>query len=403
MQRSTSPRTGISRSARTAPRALAATILVLASGARADSLFGLPGGPAGGRGDAGPAQALPSLEARVAATLRAQGPARGADRHALRARLTPPRPTPGVRTLVIAFEGTGAFEPRLTPACMEVLRASGGQVEDGDELVSAVLEGIARIEGRSTKWSALNHGIFPAVLEDPTLLPGGFDWAAFPSEEAEVLAGMDALTPSNIRGLLADIERSVDARPRATVAAGGFLARYLRRWPAEVPRPRLVVASHSSGGRSAVKFLEYVKPLGVTADLVFTIDPVREAHEALGELAPQMLGQGTNYNLRKVGLLDGALDLIGVEQPVLPRVWSRPQPESLYKTTNARRWVSLFQRQDTRGMKIDPHHGIQGSPIANADHQEEIRSLGEDGHGAIGYHERTLELWRAELRALHRP
>jgi len=172
---------------------------------------------------------------------------------------------------------------------------------------------------------------------------------------------------------------------------------------------RLVVLTHSSGGRTAVKLLEEFKrvkdprtgKLGIHVDLVFTIDPVREAHEALAELVPQIIGQGTKFNLRDKLHLGPLMKKLGVDPPVLPRVWSRSQPESLYKPGNAVRWVSVYQRKDTLGLKIPPHHGIQGSPIARVDFEEEIKSLGEDGHGAIGYHSRTLEIFRTELKKLN--
>lgn len=350
----------------------------------------------------GPFGLTPAASLDADAAYASQGPAGGLDRHGLRARLTSATPTPGVETLVVAFEGTGAFEPRVAPLVMQLLRAAGGRVADGDALVDAARAAIARAEGgRDLKWSALMAGPLPALLEDPALT-GGFDWASFPSEEAEVLAGMDSVSVDSIRRLRRDVAASRAGLPRGVVDAHAFVRAYLAAWPEGAPRPRLVVITHSSGGRAAVKCLEEWKKDGIEVDLVFSIDPVRAAHEALSELLPQMIGQGSNYNARRVPGGDWVLDRLGVGKPVLPRVWHRHHPAYLYKPGNARRWVSVYQRADTLGMKIYPRHGIQGSALKDADHEEEIGGLGDDGHGAIGYAPRTLELWRAELAALPR-
>jgi hypothetical protein len=340
----------------------------------------------------------------------AQGPAGGLDRHKLRERLHPPRPTPGVETLIVAFEGTGAFEPRLAPMVMRAYRDLGSPaVPDGDDLVKAALGEIARAEGRETKWSALMAGPLPALLEAPALT-GGFDWASFPSEESDLLVGLDGITKENLGRLDEDIRRSRAGLPTGVVDATAWVRSYLAAWPEGTRPPRLVVLAHSSGTRSAVKTLEELKgptkahPRGVRieADLAFSIDPVRAAHEALKELLPQMLGQGAHYNVRKVPAFDWLLDRVGAPDPVLPRVWHRDHPDHLYKPGNVKRWVSVFQLDDTLGMKLPPHHGIQGSTLRGADHEEHVRGLGDDGHGAIGYHERTLELWREELQTLRR-
>lgn len=94
------------------------------------------------------------------------------------------------------------------------------------------------------------------MLTEPDLLPKGFDWASFPCEETEVLAGKDGFTLANLRRFKADVGRSRAARPQGMVDALTFARSYPRAAVSKGVRPRLLVLTHSSGGRTAVKLLE---------------------------------------------------------------------------------------------------------------------------------------------------
>ena len=166
---------------------------------------------------------------------------------------------------------------------------------------------------------------------------------------------------------------------------------------------KLIVLSHSSGGRSAIKYLEKLKELNdprtskkpINADLVFTIDPVREAHEAIAEALSQMAGNP----------IKKAFNFI----PVIPDVkvhpvyvWSREQRESLYKTSNTYRHINVYQKADQLGLKMKPQFGIHGSRIYGADLNLNLTSkLGDDGHGAINYQPEVLAKFRQEIENLY--
>lgn len=386
---------------------LAAPVRAQEGGTFVPGPFGMPIGPfaapaapgAPAPVPAAPLAAAPDLRTLVRAAFAAQPAGRGLDRHGLRSLLVPPTPSPGVETLIVAFEGTGAFEPRLAPTIMKVAADLNWQISDGDAIVDTAEADLARRERREVHWSGLLSGPMGMLLEQPELT-GRFDWASFPSEEAEVLAGLDSITPENIRRILKDAARSTAGLPLGVTASRDWVTTYLAAWPEDRPKPRVVVLAHSSGTRTAVKALEELGKKGISADLVFSIDPVRAAHEALKELLPQMIGQGAHYNVRKVGPIDWVLDRVGAPKPVLPRVWRRDHPDHLYKPRNAGRWVSVYQMDDELGLKIPPHHGIQGSRLKDADHQEMIGGLGQDAHGPIAYNKRTLELLAEELKKL---
>ena len=362
--------------------------------------------------EAGPPRPEPASETRVRealrAALRGQPHPPRADRHELRARLALDDAGATAPTLVIAFEGTGAFEPQLTPALLSL--RSLGPLPPDLQLDDLVAEAFQELHGHKPRWSGLRTGPLTALLRNPEVLPGGYLWAGFPSEEFEVLADdEDLLAPGTYVEMMRDAATSAAVVPRGQIEAVEFTRGFLTRAQAAGLAPRLVVVAHSSGGRTAVKFLENLRRLPdprtgkapTTADLVFTIDPVREAHEAVGELFRASLRRGPEP--ATVG--DGD----ELDPATIPVVAHRPQPESLYKTSNARRWVSVFQRVDTRGLKIAGlrRHGIHGSPVQGADLEEQITldtpARRSSGHGSIAYAERTVELWLQELRALGRP
>jgi hypothetical protein len=150
-------------------------------------------------------------------------------------------------------------------------------------------------------------------------------------------------------------------------------------------KPKIIVLTHSSGGRSAMKFAENLKLLNnpltnkkdYKIDLVFSIDPVKEAHEAIKEVVSQ-------YAQRKLDHLKNYFPYFEIKDKPI-NVWTREQPYSLYKPSNTSRWVNVYQNKDQLGLKLNDYQfGIHGSPIANADYNSFVSSaLGDDAHGAI--------------------
>lgn len=157
---------------------------------------------------------------------------------------------------------------------------------------------------------------------------------------------------------------------------------------------KIILMSHSSGGRSVVKFLEKMKAVeNFKADLVLTIDPVKEAQHAISEVIPQLshryLEQGAGW----------ILDIDVPEREAA--VWSRKQPKVLYKTSNAKRWINFYQHVDTEGLKGPVKFGIKGSPVHKADRNIYIESgLGSSAHGEIGYHSKLKDIVEDEILGL---
>ncbi|MEO1173823.1 MAG: hypothetical protein AAFX94_17505 [Myxococcota bacterium] len=297
--------------------------------------------------------------------------------------------------MVIAFEGTGAFEPRLAPgiaALTHTLRAAG--YDTGALQPARWIEGALREEtGTEPRWSGLAHGPRSALAQTPEL-EAQSQWFSFPSEELEFLASPDAYRDTSPHALAGEILRSSRGTSSginsARAAVSAILAQAENRG---VEPPRFVVVSHSSGGRSAVKFLEFTRDEADFA-LAFTVDPVREAHEAVaeaaGELAREGWERGLSWAQRNIGLSPSAVQEATVR--------SRSQPESLYRVGRIP-WVNYYQRADTDGLKMDPRFGIHGSPIHRAENIE-VCALGASAHGEITYQPVVLQRFIGELRRL---
>ena len=60
---------------------------------------------------------------------------------------------------------------------------------------------------------------------------------------------------------------------------------------------------------------------------------------------------------------------------------SLKQPDVLYKTSNTKRWINFYQKEDKQG--IGSGFGIYGSPIMGADSNTYIKGAGKKGHGEI--------------------
>ncbi|MBF2053982.1 MAG: hypothetical protein IGS03_11040 [Candidatus Sericytochromatia bacterium] len=312
----------------------------------------------------------------------------------------------GADIIVIAFEGTGAFEPRQAPvmqATVEILRQQGlGLSGTASALNYLVDQALDSKTGQTGKWSGLAAGPLESLLNDDALA-AQTQWFSFASEEFEVLAGDNPTEQLAPRQLLAEIQGSLSGQTPGISQALKAVQALREQAQAQGKTPRFVIVSHSSGGRSAVKFMEQAKALpaingqAFNSPLLFSIDPVREAHEALGEaLSDVYLRAGTQHNLNRLrGLLGWA------PAPVKhPAVQSQPQPESLYKPGNAQKAINFYQRQDREGLKMDAvRFGIHGSPLARGENIE-IKGVGSAGHGEIAYQQQVTNRFLAELRKL---
>ena len=292
--------------------------------------------------------------------------------------------------VVIAFEGTGGYHPRkahLAQAAAARLREHGLRVDGSNgSLTAAVSRALDRVEGRDTGWSGLSRGPLESLLRESELA-SRTQWFSFASEEVEALSGMDAFMSAGWPEILQD---SVGIYTGETPGIENALRalKEIQRQATELGKqPKFLLVSHSSGGRSMVKFLERAKSIKdeTGRPLVFRsalmVDPVREAHEAFFEGGRELLLRGTEHNLNRVrGLLNLEPHQVGH-----PLIRHRSQPESLYRPSNVERLVNFFQRQDTEGLKLRPEVGIQGSPVMGAENYE-ITDVGTGGHGEIAIH-----------------
>ena len=338
-------------------------------------------------------------------------PARpGESRHSLNQRLQAESQYNGAELVIIAFEGTGAFHPRCAPvmiAANDLLRQQGLTSQPGrSEIHTQLSEAMSKHEGKDMNWSGLAVGPLSTLLDDPDMAASA-QWLSFPSEEFEALAGSDALKQASLKESLTEAVLSSAGQTPGINQALLKLQEIQAQAQAQGKDPQFVIVSHSSGGRSAVKFLEKAKALKdeygqpLHFPMVMTIDPVREAHEAVLEAGKELIYKGTEHNFNRVrGWID-ALPLIEVEPKKVypPLVRHRAQPESLYKPSNTGRFLSFYQRQDTEGLKMDPKFGIQGSPVKGAQNQE-VHDVGSAGHGEIAYNPIVVKAFAEGLKRL---
>lgn len=315
------------------------------------------------------------------------------NRHRATQKLNECRPTAESKVLVIAFEGTGAYEPLMPATINDFNQCFAGRIDPkfNYSLNYTLSELFKKKFGRSPKWSALQSGIQSVISK--TEGAEAVDWYSFPSEEAEALAGVtDALT-TNVVELYDDIKDSIASNPKGIQNARDCISRYVTIAKALGIKPKIIIASHSSGGRSLVKYAEHVKKdLGIKIDLAFSIDPVKEAHEALKEVVPQKIGEPMRFLKWKI---------TGGPYPY-SAVWSRSQPSSLYKPSNVSEHISFYQTEDREGLKLGGdmgRFGIHGSRIKNAENIH-IGSIGVDAHGPIGYQKEVVERFQDELSDL---
>lgn len=316
----------------------------------------------------------------------------------------------GSDIVVIAFEGTGAFEPRMAPIMQDAVQRLAEQglslPESSPSLHYTTQMALNAKKSQDVNWSGLAAGPLESLLHEPTL-DAKTQWLSFPSEEFEALSNPKAFKDVSFRQVLNEAVGSTAGETPGINNALLAMLEIQNQARAQGKNPQFVVISHSSGGRSAVKFLEKAKQIPgldgqpVKFPVVMTIDPVREAHEAVGEAFKELIYKGTEHNANRVrGWID-ALPLIEVAPKKVypPLVRHRPQPESLYAPSNAEKFLSFYQRKDTEGLKMKPHFGIQGSPVKGAINQE-IYDVGSAGHGEITYHPAVTKAFVDQLKSL---
>lgn len=326
----------------------------------------------------------------------------GESRHDLRRRVQAETRYNGADVVVIAFEGTAGFHPRKAA----VIQSAAAHLAEQDlkidgnqgSLSQKVSASIQRHEGRDPGWSGLNRGPLEELVRDPEMSQR-VQWLSFPSEELEVLSGLDGLSSFN---LSETVKESYDSYRGETPGIDGALETVrdiLIQAEKQGKQPKFMLISHSSGGRSMVKFLEKAKSIKneqgemLRFSTALTIDPVREAQEALLEGTGQFVNKSVEHGVNRVR------NLVGLPEREVwpPVVQHRSQPESLYAPGNVDKFSNFFQKRDTQGLGIGPSVGIHGSPVEGA-HNEEIKDVGHGGHGEITSHKRVLQ---AFLQSLH--
>tara|TARA_R110002072_G_scaffold64203_8_gene159915 strand:+ start:1422 stop:2618 length:1197 start_codon:yes stop_codon:yes gene_type:complete len=316
------------------------------------------------------------------------------DRHKTTKNTNKCLPTKNSKVLIIAFEGTGAYEPLIPPMISNFNKCFGGKIDSKiqSKVYSISKEILKKDKGRDSKWSSLQAGIMSELV---TMKKSHqVDWYSFPSEEVEQLAGLEQLENASIRSIYNDIKNSVNGNPKGIQNARDCVIQYMNEAKRLGIEPKISLTSHSSGGRSLVKFAEFMKKdVGVDVDLAFSIDPVKEAHHAIEEVLPQKATEPARYLAWKIK---------GGKYPY-SAVWSRSQPSKLYNPGNVTKYLNFFQIDDRNGLKMGGDAGrfaIQGSPISGADENIHVRHTGMSGHGEIGYNKVVTERFRKELEEL---
>lgn len=316
-------------------------------------------------------------------------------RHVATKNLNSCEPTKESKALVIAFEGTGAYEPMLPATMASFNKCFGGRVSSKlrGSVYTSTVDILEKDKGRSSKWSGLERGIMSEMMT----MKGSqnVDWFSFPSEEVEQLAGLEQLENFSVSELYNNIKDSVDSNPKGIQNARDCIKHYMKTAKVLGVEPKVILTSHSSGGRSLVKFAEHMKKdVGVDIDLAFSIDPVKEAHHAVEEVVPQKIGEPVRYTKWKVR------EKLGYkEEYPYSAVWSRSQPSSLYKSSNIKDHVNFYQKEDRLGLKMGGdagRFGIHGSPMNDAENIR-INGVGIGGHGSINTNSAVLKKFREKM------
>ena len=327
------------------------------------------------------------------------------DRHKIAEHLNDCSPEKDSKALVINFAGTGAFNPRGFDLMTDFMSCFA-ENKLSEKLNTNVFMTIATIQRKyqpqNYKWSGIEAGPLNLFGSDPYLKKNAkfMDFATFASEESELIADPQKLGWKQLSKIPEEIEKSNAGNPKGISMAIVCIKKYLTAAKKLAIKPKIIVLTHSSGGRSAVKFAENLKSIinpltnkkDHKIDLVFSMDPVKEAHEAIKEVSTQYAGKAFDRIADYIPFVDTEDKAINV--------WARKQPLSLYRPTNTSRWVNVYQNKDTEGLKGPIKFGIHGSPVENANNLFITKSIYSDGHGAITTHSETTKLFIQEIKYL---
>ena len=319
------------------------------------------------------------------------------NRHRANRNLNDCRPNKESKVLIIAFEGTGSYDPLVPPTMASFNKCFAEKLNPKlrKSVYSMTREIHAKEIGRDAKWSGLQDGIMTELFEIKN--SKNVDWYSFPSEEVEQLAGLEQLKNFSLPQLYRSIKDSVNSNPQGIKNARDCIKQYLSL-SQKGKEPKIVLVSHSSGGRSVVKFAEHLKKdlPKINLELAFTIDPVIEAHHAIEEVLPQKIGEPIRY--AKWKLFSGK----GADYPY-SAVWHRDHPSKLYSPSNIEKHINFYQLNDRLGLKMGGdalRFGIQGSNVKGADKNILIRHLGSGAHGDITYQSKVLKMFHDEMDKL---
>lgn len=307
------------------------------------------------------------------------------NRHEVGSRLNQCQAKPNQKAFIINFEGTGSYSPKTTDL-MKTFMNCVGDGDLGKSFHYHASKTIKEVYQEAENWSALSAGPLNQLAMSTDVNDIG--WTSFASEESEILAN-----PQNLESYT-----SVQSQlfPRGVYLALECYREFRASSTSLGLSPKIIVQGHSSGARSSVKFLEAMKQEfpADKVDLMLTIDPVKEAHLAVTEVLSQMAGNANRsiYN---------AIPFTPDVEIKPPNVWTRRQPQILYKPDNVDVSANVYQNVDTDGLKGPIKFGIHGSPIHEADINQFISTnLGSDAHGEITRHEKTKSIIASEYRRL---
>lgn len=332
------------------------------------------------------------------------------DRHQVAEHLNDCSPEKDSKALVINFAGTGSFNPKSFDLMTDFM-ACFAENKLASNLNTNVFMSISyaqqKYQGQDYRWDGIAAGPLNQFFSDPYLKGKAkyLDFATFASEESEIIADTNNFSVETIARIPSEIASSTFGVPTGIRMAMQCAQKYLAAAKVLSIKPKIIVMTHSSGGRSAVKFAENLKYLtnpmtnkkDYKIDLVFSMDPVKEAHEAIKEVATQYAQRAVDQMVDYIPFMDRQ------DKPI--NVWTREQPYSLYKPSNTSRWVNVYQNKDKLGLKLNNYQfGIHGSPIANADYNSFVSSaLGDDAHGAITSHSETIRMFKYEMQSILGP
>lgn len=305
----------------------------------------------------------------------------------------------GSNVVVIAFDGTFGHDPRRVPVMQELsreLQAHGIDTQSPDFRPADIVgRSIESATGKESRWSGLHHGVLQSIVRDPQLNQN-VQILTFPSEELEVLADKQAWREFGPIGFTRQVYDTATDRPANVEAAVRAVIEIQQQAREQGRDPKFVLLSHSSGGASSVKFVERMRESvgeDVQIELAASIDPVKEAHFAVGEALRE---------LGKEGLERAVQFLSGRNGSHTPTIRSRRQPRTLHTAGNVSEWVNFYQTADILGVKTGPQLGIQGSPVNGAENVV-VNGLGAGGHGSIAIDGRVLDRIMSEIRERTQP